>query len=118
MKPTISFQDFEKLDLRVATILKAEEIEGADKLYKLTLDVGELGQRTICAGIKQNYKPEELEQKQIIIIINLEPRKLRGITSEGMLLAASESENSEQENKENLALLTLDKNMKPGAKIS
>jgi len=85
-KEEIQYEDFEKLDLKVATIKNAENIEGADKLYKITLNDGE-GERTICAGIKQHYKTEELIGKQIIIIANLAPRKLRGITSEGMLLA-------------------------------
>jgi len=93
MKPLITFEDFAKLDLRTATIKKIEEIPEADKLYKLTIDVGELGERTICAGIKQHYNKEDLVGKQIIIIANLEPRKMRGIESQGMLLAAvSESE--------------------------
>ncbi len=94
MKETIEYPDFEKLDLRVAQIKKIEKIEGADKLYKLTLDVGELGERIICAGIKQNYSEEELENKQIIIVANLASRKLRGIESHGMLLAASNEDHS------------------------
>src|SRR3989344_863101 len=105
MKDIIKFPDFEKLDLRVATILKAEDIEGADKLYKLTIDLGDtenkkfsvslnLGKvqdekRTIVAGIKQNYDKKELKGKQIIVVANLEARKLKGIESHGMLLAAS-----------------------------
>jgi len=83
-KPTITYEDFAKLDLRTAKILEVEEIEGADKLYKLTLN----NKRTICAGIKPYYNKEELIGKTTIIIANLEPRKLKGIISEGMLLAA------------------------------
>lgn len=83
----IEFSDFEKVDLRVAEIKKVEEIEGADKLYKLTLNVGELGERVICAGIKQYYSMEDLEGMKIIIVANLAPRKLRGVESQGMLLA-------------------------------
>ena len=109
---TISFPDFEKLDLRVAEIKKAEEIEGADKLWKLTLDVDELGKRIICAGIKNYYSKEELKGKKIIIVANLEPRKMKGILSEGMLLAASTESN------ENINLLTIDKNIENGSKIS
>ena len=67
MKPEINYQDFEKLDLRVASILEVEDIEGADKLYKLIIDVGDLGRRIICAGIKRNYAKEELIGKKIII---------------------------------------------------
>ena len=109
---TISFPDFEKLDLRVAEIKKAEEIEGADKLWKLTLDVDELGKRIICAGIKNYYSKEELKGKKIIIVANLEPRKMKGILSEGMLLAAS------TENHDNISLLTIDKKIENGSKIS
>jgi len=87
----ISFEDFQKLNLRVAEILEIEDIEGADKLYKLTIDVGELGQRTICAGIKEFYSKDELQNKKIIVVVNLAPRKMRGIESRGMLLAADEN---------------------------
>jgi len=84
-----TFNDWSKLDLRVAKILKAEEIEGADKLYKLTLDAGkEIGKRVICAGIKPYYSKEELKGKKIILLANLESRKIKGIESQGMLLAA------------------------------
>ncbi|MEK6918202.1 MAG: methionine--tRNA ligase [Nanoarchaeota archaeon] len=89
----VSFSEWEKLDLRVAKILKAEDIEGADKLYKLSLDVGkEIGKRTICAGIKPYYSKDELKNKKIIVFANLEPRKIKGIESQGMLLAASTSD--------------------------
>ena len=90
MKKIIEFNDWEKLDMRVSQIIEVEEVEKADKLYKLTLDVGkEIGKRTICAGIKQHYSKDELIGKKIILFANLAPRKLRGIKSEGMLLAAS-----------------------------
>lgn len=92
MKDTIVFEDFQKLDLRIAKILKAEEIEGADKLLKLTLDVGDLGERTVAAGIKAWYAPEDLVGKQIVYLANLEPRKLRGIESQGMLIAADNNQ--------------------------
>ena len=93
-KPTINYEDFEKLDLRVAEIKEVEDIEGADKLYKLTLDVGELGERTICAGIKQHYTKEELKSKKIILLANLSPKKIYGIESQGMLLAAVDKNNN------------------------
>ena len=89
MKGIVEFGDWEKLDLRVAQIKEVEEIEGADKLYKLTLDVGKLGERIICAGIKEFYSIENLKNKKIIYFSNLKPRKMRGIESYGMLLAAS-----------------------------
>ena len=111
MKTQIPYQDFEKLDIRTAKIIKAEEITGADKLYKLTINLGkELGERTICAGIKKHYTPEQLQGKTIIVLANLEPRKLKGIESQGMLLAAT------QDNK--VILLTSDKNTEAGMEIS
>ena len=112
MKPTINYQDFEKLDLRIAEIKEAEEIDGADKLYKLTLDDGTEDPRTICAGIKQHYSAEELKGKKIIIIANLAPRKLRGIESQGMLLAASTEDHKE------VILLTPDKDIEAGSQVS
>jgi len=90
----VEFSDWEKLDLRVAEIEGVEAIEGADKLWKLSLDVGELGKRTICAGLKEFYSEDELKGKKIIYFSNLLPRKMRGIESEGMLLAASDREHS------------------------
>ena len=106
----ITYDDFQKIDLRVAEIKTCEDIEGADKLYKLTIDMGE--ERTIVAGIKLFYTKEELVGKKIAIVANLEPRKLRGIISHGMLLAAS------NEDKSSVVLMTLDKDMVNGAKIS
>ncbi len=106
----IVFDDFQKIELRVAEIKACEEIEGADRLYKLTIDAGE--ERTIVAGIKLYYTKEELIGKKIAIVANLEPRKLRGILSHGMLLAAS------NEDKSSVVLLTLDKDMINGARIS
>jgi methionine--tRNA ligase beta chain len=82
----ISFDDFNKLDIRIGTILEAEKVEGADKLLKLVVDLGE-EKRILVAGIAQDYNPEELEGKQIPILANLEPKKLRNIESQGMILA-------------------------------
>jgi len=87
-KPLITLDVFKSLDLRIATILAAEPVEGADRLLKLTLDVGELGERTVAAGIKAWYAPENLVGKQVSYLANLEPRLLRGIESQGMLVAA------------------------------
>lgn len=107
----VDFSDWEKLDLRVAQIKKVEEIEGADKLYKLVIDVGELGQRIICAGIKQYYAAKELKGKKIIYFSNLAPRKMKGIESQGMLLAAS------TENHEKVVLISPEKNIENGSRI-
>ncbi len=88
-KPRISYDDFAKLDLRVAKILDAEPVEGSDRLLKLKIRVGS-EERQLVAGIAQHYAPDELLGKKIIVIANLEPRKIRGVESQGMLLAASE----------------------------
>lgn len=90
MSETITYDDFIKTDLRVAKILSAEKVEGSDKLVKLQIDVGELGQRQLVAGIGKVYEPAILVGKQIVIVANLEPRKLMGVESNGMLLAASD----------------------------
>ncbi len=96
MTEHIKFSDWQKLDLRTGKILKVEDIEGADKLYKLSVDLGkELGKRTIVAGIKPYYKKEELKGKSCVIFTNLEPRKIKGIESQGMLLAAVNGDESE-----------------------
>lgn len=85
----ISIDDFRKISLRVATIKAAEAHPNADKLLVLQIDVGG-EQRQICAGIRSSYTPEELVGKQIIVVANLETAKLRGMESQGMLLAASD----------------------------
>lgn len=107
----IGYGDFSKLDLRVAEIQNVEEIEGADKLYKLTVSVGE-ELRTICAGIKEFYSMEELRGKRIIVLANLETKKLRGIESQGMLLAASNKE------KTKVSLITPDQEIEIGSKVN
>ena len=82
----ISFEEFQKIDLRVAKIIKAGKIEGSEKLLKLEIDLGG-EKRQIIAGIGKVYNPENLVEKEIVIVANLEPRKLMGIESQGMLLA-------------------------------
>jgi methionine--tRNA ligase beta chain len=105
------FSDWEKIDLRVAEIINAEDIENADKLWKLTLDAGELGERIICAGIKAFYSKKELIGKKIIYFSNLKARKLKGIESQGMLLAAS------TENHEKVVLISPEKDIVNGSRI-
>lgn len=107
----VNFEDWMNLDLRVAEIKNVEEIPGADKLYKLALDVGELGDRTICAGLKPYYKKEELQNKKIIYFSNLKPRIMKGVTSQGMLLAAS------TENHKKVVLITPEKDIENGSII-
>ena len=86
---TISIDDFSKIDLRVGEIRFAEPVKGADKLLHLKVDIGEPEPRTIVAGIALAYKPEQLIGRKVVIVANLEPRKLRGLTSQGMIVAAS-----------------------------
>lgn len=86
---TISIDDFTKIDLRIARIANAEQVEGADKLLKLTLDVGELGTKQVFAGIKSAYDPATLVGRLTVVVANLAPRKMKFGMSEGMVLAAS-----------------------------
>ncbi len=89
LEPEITIEDFAKVDLRVAKVLAAERVKGADKLLHLTVDVAEEKPRTIVAGIAQQYAPEDLVGRKVVIVANLAPRKLRGLVSQGMIVAAS-----------------------------
>jgi methionyl-tRNA synthetase len=113
MTETIQFPEWQKLDLRVGKILKVEDIKGADKLYKFEIDLGK-EKRTIAAGIKQHYSKEELQDKNVVVLVNLEPKTLRGVQSQGMILAAVEEKNGD----EKISLITPEKDAKPGTKIS
>jgi methionyl-tRNA synthetase len=106
---TISIDDFNKLDLRVARIARAEAVEGADKLLKLTLELGE-GTRTVFAGIKSAYAPEKLEGRLTVVVANLAPRKMKFGVSEGMVLAASGEEPG-------IFLISPDSGAKPGMRV-
>src|SRR5438045_9629051 len=86
---TINYDDFAKLDLRVATVLECRPHQNADKLLVLQIDLGG-ERRQICAGLRAYYPPEQLVGKQIVVVANLEPRTMRGEVSQGMLLAASD----------------------------
>jgi methionyl-tRNA synthetase len=105
--PVISFEDFQKIDLRVAKVLYAEPVKKSDRLLKLRVDIGE--ERTLVAGIAKYYKPEELVGKTIIIVANLQPTKLMGVESQGMLLAADGAEG--------VILATFDKEAQIGSKV-
>ena len=108
----ISFSEWEKCDLRVGTILDVEDHPKADKLYIMTVDLGnEIGTRTIVAGLKKIYTKEHLKGKQGVFIINLEPVVLRGIKSEGMTLAAANADDSI------ITLLTPSEKIEPGSKV-
>ena len=89
IKPEIVYDDFGKLDLRIGTITSAEKVEKADKLLKLQVDLGS-EMRTIVSGIAQHFSPESLVNKQVIVVANLAPRKMRGIESQGMILTAEQ----------------------------
>jgi methionyl-tRNA synthetase len=87
--PKIAIDDFGKVDLRVGLVLSAEPVKGADKLLHLKVDIGEAEPRTIVAGIAEAYKPEQLINRKVVIVANLQPRKMRGLISNGMIVAAS-----------------------------
>lgn len=108
----ITIEQFQQVDLRVGTITAAEAIPGATKLLKLQVDLGEDTPRQLVAGIAQHYEPEELIGKQIVVVANLRSAKIRGVESQGMLLAALH--NGDQD----LALITVDKPVPNGAKVS
>jgi len=104
----ISFQDFQKLDIRIGEITSADKVEGTDKLIKMDIDFGS-EQRQVVAGIAEAYSPEDLVGKKIPVLLNLEPRKIRGIDSQGMILAADEAGNP--------VLLHPDREVSPGSII-
>ncbi len=112
-KPTIAFDDFIKLDLRVAKVLSAEEHPNADKLLVLKIDLGG-EERQLIAGLKPYMEPGSLVGKTIIVVVNLEPRKMRGLESQGMLLAASHTEDDQRK----VTVLTTDGPVPAGAEIS
>ena len=105
----VSFEEFARLELKVGAILSAEKVPGADKLYQLTVDTGS-EQRTLVAGLAQQYAPEQLVGRQVIVAANLAPRTLRGITSQGMLLAAEGEAGG-------IAIISPDKLVPNGAKV-
>ena len=104
----ISIDDFSRIDLRVGKILSVEGHPSAERLYVLKVDIKEKVIQLV-AGIKQHYTEEELKGKSVIVVANLEPKQLRGVLSEGMLLAAS-GENT-------LGVLTVDRDIEPGSKV-
>lgn len=117
-KPNIPFDDFIKLDLRVATIKAAEPHPNADRLLKIQLDDGTEEGRQVCAGIRQWYEPEKLIGNQVVIVANLEPRKIRGEISQGMILAASDMIEGGEEGDRDVIVLTVEKPVKAGSSVS
>jgi len=109
-EPKIPIEEFKKIDLRVAKVLSARKVENSDKLLLLEIDLGD-EKRQIVAGIAEHYKPEDMVGREIIVVYNLQPAKIRGYESQGMLLAAKDS-------KGRLAILTPEKEVDPGSKVS
>lgn len=105
----IKYDDFAKVELKVGTVLEAEEVEESEKLIKLKVDLGEENPRQILAGVKQWYKSEDLTGKQVVVVVNLESRTMMGLESQGMLLAADAEDGP--------VFLTTFKEVLPGSKI-
>lgn len=124
----IAYDLFSKIDFRVATVVSAEPHPNADKLLKIRLDDGTPEGRQVCAGIKAWYDPATLVGRQVIIVANLEPRQLRGEVSSGMILAASDlkagaspaeaAPGKPGPDDRDVVLLTVDRPVKPGSKVS
>jgi methionyl-tRNA synthetase len=110
LEPTIAFDEFAKVDLRVARVVEAKVVEGADKLLQLTIDLGPLGQRNIFAGIRKSHDPASLVGSHIIVVANLAPRKMKFGLSEGMLLACGPGDKT-------LFLATTQPGAKPGERL-
>ena len=113
----VSFEDFKKLDIRIGKVLKVEDHPNADKLYLVTLDLGcdaegKRIEKTLVAGIRAHYTKEELAGKSLAVITNLEPATIRGVVSEGMILAASDKD------KKHVLVLTPDKPIDAGSRVS
>ena len=109
-KPEIVYDDFSKLDLRVGTVITCEKVEKADKLLKLTIDLG-TETRTIVSGIALHYKSNEMIGKQVVVVVNLAPRKMKGIESQGMILTAEDKDGK-------LRLLKPEEAVIPGSSVS
>jgi methionine--tRNA ligase beta chain len=104
----VAYEDFERMDLRAARVLSAERVEGSDKLLRLEVDLG-TEKRQLVAGIGKHYAPEEVVGKRVVVLANLEPKMIKGLESQGMLLAAWDEGN--------VVLLTLDREMREGSRI-
>lgn len=105
----ITIDEFKKVDLRIAEVLEAKRVAGADKLLELRIKIGETA-RTLVAGIAEEYPPEALVGRKIVVVANLQPRRLRGVESQGMLLAANDGDRA--------VLLAPDRDVPSGARVS
>jgi len=110
LAPEVEIAALDAVDLRVAKITACEPVDGADKLLKLTLDLGPLGERTVLSGLRLSYQPQQLVGKHVAVFANLKPRKMRGIMSEGMVLAAGEADDA-------LTVVELAPTSLPGAEV-
>ena len=110
MKDLINFDDFSKMDLRMGKILEAEKVENADKLLKLKVHTG-IDERTIVSGIAAHYAPEDIIGKTVLVLLNLAPRKMRGIESNGMILMA-------EDNNGKLHFINPEETINPGSGVS
>ena len=106
---TVSYEEFSKLDIRIGKIVEVEEIPKSKKLIKLMIDIGEENPRQVVAGIKQYYKPEDLVGRQVVVLTNLQPVKLMGVESKGMILAGDIDGRA--------VLLQPDSEVPPGTKV-
>lgn len=111
LAPEVGIGAFDGIDLRVGRIVACEPLEGADKLLKLTVDLGPLGERTILSGLRKSYEPGVLVGKHVAVFANLAPRKMRGVVSQGMVLAAGEDDDT-------LSVAELNRASRPGDRIS
>jgi tRNA-binding protein len=109
---TINFDDFAKLELRVATVVECKPHGNADKLLVLQIELGNGERRQICAGLRQHYTPEQLVGKQIVVVANLAPRQMRGEVSQGMLLAATDPATQK------VIVVSPSENVSAGSKVS
>jgi methionine--tRNA ligase beta chain len=105
----ISYQEFQKLDLRIGTVVTVERLPRTEKLYKIIVDLGSLGTRQTVAGLAPYYSAEELKGKKVVFLANLKPARFSGESSQGMLLAAEDAGK--------VSLLSLDRNVSNGSKI-
>ncbi len=110
MDDKIEFSKFAQLDLRVGTIIKVEVVEKSDKLYRLLVDIGQEKPRQIVAGLRKFYQQDQLLNKQVVVVANLQPKTIFGLLSQGMLLAANDDQSR-------VSLLVPDKNINQGSKI-
>jgi len=106
----VTFDEFKKLDMRVGTVVNVEQVKRTERLYKIQVDLGEIGVRQTVSSLVGYYTPDELKGKKIIYLVNLKPAKFSGEMSEGMLLAAEKGEK--------LALLCTDKEVENGARVT